>query len=55
MPLLEQIKDAGIVGCGGAGFPTHVKLNCTVEHLIINSAYRPLADDSQSRRDHHCG
>lgn len=38
MPLLEQIKDAGIVGCGGAGFPTHVKLNCTVEHLIINAA-----------------
>ncbi|WP_333649994.1 4Fe-4S dicluster domain-containing protein [Lacrimispora sp.] len=38
MSLLEQIKDAGIVGCGGAGFPAHVKLNCTVEHLIINAA-----------------
>lgn len=38
MTLLEQIKDAGIVGCGGAGFPTHVKLNCTVEYLIINAA-----------------
>ena len=36
--LLEQIKEAGIVGCGGAGFPTHVKLNCTVEYLIINAA-----------------
>lgn len=38
MSLLEQIKTAGIVGCGGAGFPTHVKLDCTVEHLIINAA-----------------
>lgn len=38
MPLLEQIKDAGIVGCGGAGFPTHIKLNCKVEYLIINAA-----------------
>jgi len=38
MELLEQIKNAGIVGCGGAGFPTHAKLNCTVETLIINGA-----------------
>lgn len=38
MGLLEQIKDAGIVGCGGAGFPTHVKLNCKVEYLIVNAA-----------------
>ena len=26
MELLEMIKDAGIIGAGGAGFPTHVKL-----------------------------
>lgn len=38
MSLLEQIKDAGIVGCGGAGFPSHIKLNCNVEYLIINAA-----------------
>lgn len=38
MELLEQIKAAGIVGCGGAGFPTHAKLNCQVEYLIINAA-----------------
>lgn len=36
--MLEQIMKAGIVGCGGAGFPTHVKLNCSVEYLIINAA-----------------
>lgn len=38
MDLLEIIKQAGITGCGGAGFPTHVKLNCKVEHLIVNGA-----------------
>lgn len=38
MELLEQIKNAGIVGCGGAGFPTHAKLNCKVETFIVNAA-----------------
>ncbi len=38
MELLEQIKAAGIVGCGGAGFPTHAKLNCKVDTLIVNGA-----------------
>lgn len=36
--IIQDIKDAGIVGAGGAGFPTHVKLNCTAETLIINGA-----------------
>jgi len=38
MSIIDQIFEAGIVGCGGAGFPTHVKLKCTVSHLIINGA-----------------
>ena len=38
MSLLKKIEEAGIVGCGGAGFPTHVKLNAKVENLIINAA-----------------
>ena len=38
LDLLEIIKQAGITGCGGAGFPTHVKMNCQVEYLIINGA-----------------
>lgn len=38
MSILEKIRDAGIVGCGGAGFPTHAKLKGNIEYLIINGA-----------------
>ena len=38
MNLLQQIADAGIVGCGGAGFPTDLKYTSGIEHLIINAA-----------------
>lgn len=38
--ILSRIKEAGIVGMGGATFPTHVKLNPTkkVDTLVINGA-----------------
>lgn len=36
--LLERIKAAGIVGAGGAGFPTVVKLQAQPEVIIINGA-----------------
>ncbi len=40
--LLEKVKAAGIVGIGGAGFPTHVKLSpppdAKVDTLILNGA-----------------
>lgn len=39
--FIEAIKKSGIVGLGGAGFPTHVKLNVAperVEEIIINGA-----------------
>ncbi len=35
---LEIIKEAGVVGAGGAGFPTHVKLDAKVDTLIVNAA-----------------
>lgn len=37
--LLAAIRESGVVGLGGAGFPTHVKLNVdfeNVETLIVN-------------------
>ena len=39
--FIEAVKKSGIVGLGGAGFPTHVKLNVDperVDELIINGA-----------------
>lgn len=38
MDIIEQIASAGIVGCGGAGFPTHRKLSRGVEYFIVNGA-----------------
>ncbi len=39
--LINAIKESGVVGLGGAGFPTHVKFNVEperIEYLIINGA-----------------
>ena len=38
MELLEMIKDAGIIGAGGAGFPTHVKLAAKADYILLNGA-----------------
>lgn len=38
MNLTEAVKAAGVVGAGGAGFPTHVKLAAQAEYLIVNAA-----------------
>ena len=35
--LLDQVRNCGVVGAGGAGFPTHVKLAAKVDTLIINA------------------
>ncbi len=34
----EQIAAAGVVGAGGAGFPTHVKLASAADTVLINAA-----------------
>lgn len=40
--IIEVIKDAGIVGMGGAGFPTFIKLSPPpdkkIEHIFLNGA-----------------
>ena len=36
--ILDIIKEAGVVGAGGAGFPTHVKLDAKVDTLIVNAS-----------------
>ena len=38
MGIIDQIERAGIVGCGGAGFPTHRKLSPGTEYFIVNGA-----------------
>lgn len=34
--IVDLVRDAGVVGAGGAGFPTHVKIDNQVEVLIAN-------------------
>ncbi len=38
MKLSDKIFNAGVVGAGGAGFPTHVKANSDVDFVIANGA-----------------
>lgn len=38
MELNKIVCDAGILGAGGAGFPTHVKINCKAEIVLANGA-----------------
>ncbi|MDR2939666.1 MAG: electron transport complex subunit RsxC [Clostridiales bacterium] len=59
--LLKIIREAGIVGLGGAGFPTHVKLNppkgSVIDTVVVNAAecepylttdYRVMMEDSKA-------
>ncbi|EDS12239.1 4Fe-4S dicluster domain-containing protein [Anaerotruncus colihominis] len=38
MDVKEMVMNAGILGAGGAGFPTHVKINCQAGTVIVNGA-----------------
>lgn len=38
MSLARQLRECGVVGAGGAGFPTYVKANAEVEFVIANGA-----------------
>ena len=51
--LLKIIRDAGIIGLGGAGFPTAVKLavpaDKKIKHLIVNGAEGEPYDTADER------
>jgi Na+-translocating ferredoxin:NAD+ oxidoreductase RnfC subunit len=36
--MLNKIRNAGVIGAGGAGFPTYKKLDASVDHIIANGA-----------------
>jgi RnfABCDGE-type electron transport complex C subunit len=36
--IVDKVRTAGVVGAGGAGFPTHVKLDANVERVLANGA-----------------
>ncbi len=38
MSLLDMVREAGVIGAGGAGFPTHVKLASSCEYILLNGA-----------------
>ncbi len=33
-----MVREAGVIGAGGAGFPTHVKLAANAEYILLNAA-----------------
>ena len=52
--ILEKIRDAGVVGAGGAGFPAHIKLDCGAETVIGNGAEcEPLLRSDRSLMETH--
>ena len=54
MNLVEQVKLAGVVGAGGGGFPTHVKLAAKADTVIANGAEcEPLLHKDAVVMEHH--
>lgn len=52
--MLDKIHRAGVVGAGGAGFPTHIKLKSKVEFVIANGAEcEPLLQVDKGMMKHH--
>ncbi len=46
--LVNTVREMGIVGAGGAGFPTHIKLNTTCDTVIANGAEcEPLLENDK--------
>lgn len=53
MSLVDSVRDAGIIGCGGAGFPTHVKIDSKASQVFANGAEcEPLLNSDQRIMEH---
>jgi len=53
-PIVAEVKEHGIVGAGGAGFPTHVKLAANASTIIVNAAEcEPLIHKDKEILTHH--
>lgn len=56
MTLVEQVKQAGVVGAGGGGFPTHIKLAAQADTVIANGAEcEPLLHKDATVMEHQAG
>jgi len=56
MTLAEQVQQAGVVGAGGGGFPTHVKLMAKADTVIANGAEcEPLLHKDAAVMEHLAG
>ncbi|MDO5714564.1 MAG: SLBB domain-containing protein [Tissierellia bacterium] len=54
MDALQRIYESGVVGAGGAGFPTHIKYNTKAQYLLINAAEcEPLLFTDQYEMEHY--
>lgn len=52
--LAQQLREMGVVGAGGAGFPTHVKASSRVEFVLANGAEcEPLLHKDLELMVHH--
>jgi Na+-translocating ferredoxin:NAD+ oxidoreductase RnfC subunit len=54
--IVDKVRAAGVVGAGGAGFPTHVKLQFEVQRVLGNGAScEPLLYSDTYLMTHHPG
>ena len=54
--LSEKLRECGVVGAGGAGFPTYVKAQSQVEYMIANGAEcEPLIHKDAEIMKHFAG
>jgi Na+-translocating ferredoxin:NAD+ oxidoreductase RnfC subunit len=52
--IVDKVRAAGVVGAGGAGFPTHVKLQFEVQRVLANGAScEPLLTSDPYLMQHH--